>query len=394
MTIHKHYVDLKSIKKNTTLVDPYFPSKYGFSPYRACQHGCKYCDGRAEKYYVDGDFEKDIVIRKNVPDLLDRQLSKYREKAIIGMGSGVSDPYQPVESDERLMRKCANVIAAHQFPAYVMTKSALILEDIDLWEEVHKTAGFTLYVSLTFADDAPRKTIEPGASSVEKRLEMLKTVKERGIFAGVLAMPFIPYISDTEENITALYEKLQAINVDFAIPGCLTLRPGKQKDIFLDVLQSHFPELHNKYETLYHKNLKSGAPTYAYRQQFAQRVNAIQEKFRIPWLVPHHVYKNQFPLYDEIYILLNHMQSLYARDGVDISPLNAGLKNYTDWFLEEKKRFNRRRNLDQSYLEEKLISLIRFNQFEEIIGNEKLTEFIKEIVIDRKTFDYMELKTV
>jgi hypothetical protein len=292
------------------------------------------------------------------------------------------------------MRKCAKIIAAHQFPAYVMTKSALILEDIDLWQDVHQAAGFTLYVSLTFVDDALRKIIEPGASSVEKRLEMLKTFKERGMFTGVLTMPFIPDITDTEENMTALYEKLRAINIDFAIPGCLTLRPGKQKDIFMDVIRLHFPELQNGYEKLYHKNLKSGAPTYAYRQQFAQRVNAIQERFGVPWLVPHHVYKNQFPLYDEVYILLNHMKGLYARDGVDISPLNIGLKNYTDWFLAEKKRFNRRRNLDQTYLEEKLISLIRFNQFEEIIGNEKLTEFIKEIVIDRKTFDYVELKTV
>ncbi|OCL26640.1 hypothetical protein U472_11715 [Orenia metallireducens] len=70
MIIRKHYKSLKAISKNTKLVHTYFPRKYNFSPYQACQHRCKYCDGRADKYYVEGDFERDIVIRDNLPQLL------------------------------------------------------------------------------------------------------------------------------------------------------------------------------------------------------------------------------------------------------------------------------------------------------------------------------------
>jgi len=90
--ITRHLVELKSIGRNTMLVDTVFPHKYSFSPYQACQHACKYCDGRAEKYYVHGDFETDIQVRQNVPDLLETSARKWRERGSILIGSGVVIP--------------------------------------------------------------------------------------------------------------------------------------------------------------------------------------------------------------------------------------------------------------------------------------------------------------
>ena len=139
----------------------------------ACQHGCLYCDGRAEKYYVEGEFDRDIIIRSNLPEVLERELPKLREKGFVSIGSGVSDAYQPVEEQEKLMQKCAEILVQHPFPVTVLTKSALILRDIDLWTKVHERSGFMLVVSLAFADDELRSTFEPGAGTIEQRLTML-----------------------------------------------------------------------------------------------------------------------------------------------------------------------------------------------------------------------------
>ena len=104
--IEKIYRTVKKAIRREQLADPFTISMYRFSPYHACEHGCSYCDGRAEKYYVDGVFDRDIIIRENEPELLELELPKLRERAPIGIGSGVTDVYQPVEVNERLMRRC------------------------------------------------------------------------------------------------------------------------------------------------------------------------------------------------------------------------------------------------------------------------------------------------
>ena len=318
MIINKQYIEIKSaLRKKTKLVDTYFLSKYSFSPYRACQHACKYCDGRAEKYYVDGDFDKDIVIRKNLPILLEKELGKIREKGTISIGSGVSDAYQPIEKEEEIMRKCAEILSNHNLSAFVMTKSSLIMRDIDIWEKVHKKSGFTLMISLTFADSSYehiREIFEPNVSSIEERFETLRAFKKRGMYIGVLAMPFIPYITDSEENILKLFENLKKIGTDFIVPGGLSLRPGKQKDVFMEVIKDKFPHLSKKIEIIYKENRQSGNSIFSYRKQFYRKMEKI---FSLPSVAPvltetpHRIYKNCFPIYDEIYILLNHLYLLY-----------------------------------------------------------------------------------
>ncbi len=151
--IRKHHKTIKKALRKRDLVDPYFVSKYSFSPYQACRHGCLYCDGRAEKYYVEGDFERDVVIKENLPILLEKELDRLREPGTICIGSGISDPYQPVEEEELIVRECARILAKRDLPVSVMTKSSLIRRDLDLWCEVNRKSRFTLMVSLTTTDD-------------------------------------------------------------------------------------------------------------------------------------------------------------------------------------------------------------------------------------------------
>ena len=171
--------------------------KYSFSPYMACAHGCVYCDGRAERYYVEGDFERDIVVRPNLPELLASELPKLRERGFISIGSGISDAYQPIEAENRIMARCAEVLAAHDHPVTLMSKSALALRDLDAWKAVNDRTRFMMLVSLTHADDGTRQVWEPGASSVDDRIEMLRRFSEAGCATGVLAMPLLPEITDT-----------------------------------------------------------------------------------------------------------------------------------------------------------------------------------------------------
>lgn len=390
--INKHYVEVKSIKKNTGLPDTYFVSKFGFSPYKACQHSCKYCDGRSEKYYVEGDFEKDITIRKNIPEVLDASLRKFRERGIIGISSGVSDPYQPVEAKEKLMIDCAKIIANHRYPAMLFTKSNMVLRDIDLWEEVHRKAGFTLMMSIVYPEDDIRKKFEPYASSVEARLRTLKAFKDRGMSVGVLAMPILPFITDHPNQLTRMVEQYQEAGVDCVMPGSMTLRPGINKKTYFDVIEAHYPHLLKQYEALYSENRQSGSPKNYYSKKIHTTYARIITEHGIPDYIPHKLYKNRMPIYDELYILMSHMIKLYDRKKVNVDALVLARKRYAKWLSDEKNFYNRRRNLSFDELESKVINMLDNGTIMDHFQNEKLMNFFKQVVLEGKVFNYITLK--
>jgi DNA repair photolyase len=390
--INRHYRTVKKALKRENLSGTFLGAKYRFSPYMACQHGCLYCDGRAEKYYVEGEFDRDIVIRANLPEMLQGELARLRERGIISIGSGVSDAYQPVESSEGLMRRCAEVLARQRFPVTVLTKSSLISRDIDLWSKINTQAGFMLVVSLVFTDDSLRKIFEPRAASVEQRLKILETFKARGCRTGVLAMPFIPLIADAEDHILRLFDRLAAIPVDFVMPGALTLRPGRQKETFFRLMAERYPEELEEMRALYAEERQSGVPLLKYRKELHRRFDGAQREFGIPSLVPHGYYQGRVHLYDEVNILLHHMVELYSCRGIGVESLRRALERYMSWLTERKRQYNRRRSWSYSELERELVGLIREERLESILGNRKLSVFLEDIVIDRKTLDYSTLK--
>jgi len=390
--INKQYRIVKKAIKKSIFPDSYFVSKYQFSPYMACEHACKYCDGRAEKYHVEGDYEKDIIIRENLPQILAEELPKLREPGTIIIGSGISDSYQPVEKEERIMRQCAEVLSEHDFSVCVMTKNSLVERDLDIWKKIDQKNGFSLVMSLTFSDDKHRQIFEPGASSVKERISTLKLFKKEKITTGVLAMPFLPYISDNEGNIRNLMIKLKEINIDYVIPGLLTLRPGKQKDIFMKTLNQNYPQFTLKYEELYCNNLPSGMPIYNYRKAKFRLAEKIISETEINEEVPHQIYINRFAIYDEIFILLSHMISLYSRENIPVFRLKKAYKKYCSWLEVEKKQFNRKRSRKYTDIEDMILVFLENNEFEKLIENKKLTDFLKQIIVEKKYFDYRELK--
>jgi DNA repair photolyase len=387
-----HEREVKGALRKAPLAEPFFASRYSFSPYMACGHGCAYCDGRAERYWVEGEFDRDIVVRTNIAERLDHDLARAREHAPVSVGSGISDAYQPVEERLGLMRKAAEVLLRHRFPASVLTKSSTALRDLDLWRRVNASAGFTLSVSLVFADDGERAIFERGASPVADRVAALRAFKEAGCGVGVYAMPLLPWITDTGEALGRLLGLCRAAGVDFVIPGGLTLRPGRQKDFFLDRLAASHPDLVPRYRELYGEDRASGACRPAYGREVAVRFARAVEAAGIATRIPHRLYRGRLPVYDELHVLLCHMVDLYDGRGRETGRLEAAVGRYRAWLTARKREFNRRRTLTQEGLEEELRALLSTGRAAELLGNARLAGFLREVVIDGRVFDYVTLR--
>lgn len=391
------------VLKPADLPDNFTRSLYKIAPYRGCGHGCRYCDGRAERYYVEGDFERDVVIRGEMPGLLAEDLPKARERGFVAFGSGTTDPYQPLEARESITGRCAALLAARAdeadhggtgfaLPAMVMTKSALALRDLPLWKRVNAASGFLLMVSITSLDEELRAAMEPGASSFAERLALLRAFKEAGCAVGVLAMPFLPSLSDSESSIRALYEAVSAIGVDFVMAGGVTLRPGRQKDFYLSALAAYRPDLLEPTRALFTNEKESGAPWASATKGLRARIAQVSRDFALPWLLPHAVYSRILPAHDSLRLLLRDMLELYGARGVDTAALRASADRYDAWLVACRRAFRRRRNEGYGALEEALPRAEASGELAKVLDNPRLSRFVGAIVREGAVFDYRSLR--
>ncbi len=392
MSVRVHQKDVKKALTRNRAAEPFWCARYRFSPYQNCEHGCLYCDGRAERYYMDGVFEEDISVRTNLPELLANELSKLREKGIISGGSGVSDIYQPIENDLKLTRECARAIWDAGQPAAIATKNALAVRDLDLWGPVARDAGLIFMMSIVTLDDQVRARFEPGASAIADRVHALRAFKEAGAVTGVLAMPLLPDICDSEDQISGLFSALKESGVDFIIPGGLTLRPGRQKDRFFSALADHDPGLIPLYERLYGENRSSGSPLARYAGELNQRAWGVLKELGLPGIIPHRAYRTMLGPADELHILFWHMVELYSMRGVNTRRLKSAAKAYSAWLDEIRKDFNRRRSLPPDYVNGKLLETARSGGLGTLLGNTRLGEFARRVLLEREIFDYLEMK--
>ncbi len=380
------------------LPDTFTRSLYKVSPYRGCAHGCRYCDGRAERYYVEGDFEKDIIERRDIPDRFLRDISKVRERGLVAFGSGTTDPYQCREGELGIVRACAGLLADGPFPALgplpalVMTKSSSVTGDLPLWTKVARQAGFVLMVSLTSLDEDVRRVMEPGASPFAERVAALRAFKAAGCATGILAMPLLPGITDGEDNIRRLYELAGSIGVDFLMPGGLTLRPGRQKDLYLSTIKAWRPDLLDWTIDLYREERPSGAPTRNASGALFQRIGAIRRESGIPFLLPHHLTARLLPPHDALRLLLRDMVELYSERGVAVHALKGSADAYDLWLIAQRRRFRRTRSLPAAWLEESLPRAARDGTLSRVLDNPKLTRFCESILFDGARLDYLTLK--
>lgn len=235
-----HKVDAKGI----------LSSSNGMNIYRGCQHNCIYCDSRSLCYGMEHDFE-DIEVKQNAPFLLEKALKSKRKKCMIGTGA-MSDPYIPLERELKLTRRCLEIIDRYGFGATVLTKSADVLRDLDLFRNINNKSKAVIQMTLTTYDESLCRIIEPNVSSTKERFEALKIFRDNGIPTVVWLDPFLPFINDTEENIRGLLDYCVKAEVKGII--CfdigLTLRSGN-REYFYKQLDRYFPKLKEKYIRTY-----------------------------------------------------------------------------------------------------------------------------------------------
>ena len=172
--------------------------------YRGCSHGCIYCDSRSKCYQFSHAFE-DIEVKQNAPELLENCLRKKRKRCMIGTGS-MCDPYIPLEKELCLMRRCLEIIEKYYFGAALITKSDLVLRDLDLLARINNKTKAVVQMTLTTADDKLCKIIEPGVCPTSRRFEVLQACHEAGIPTVVWFSPLLPFINDTRENIDGIID--------------------------------------------------------------------------------------------------------------------------------------------------------------------------------------------
>ena len=250
-----HFIDAKGILTGNG-------GHYGMNIYRGCTHGCIYCDSRSTCYHFTHPFE-DIEVKQNAPDLLEKALRSKRRRCMIGTGS-MSDPYMHCEEKLQLTRRCLEIILQNGFGVAIQTKSDLILRDIDLLDEINRTAKCVVQITPTTYDDRLCSIVEPNVCNTKERIKVLEKMQERGIPTVVWMTPILPFINDTAENITAILEECARVGtkgiIDFGMG--LTLREG-DREYYYAALDRHFPGLRDQYIRQYGNSYELPSPNAA-----------------------------------------------------------------------------------------------------------------------------------
>lgn len=242
------FIEAKKILSSWSDGEGWFGSNYGMNIYKGCCHGCIYCDSRSECYRID-NFDN-VKGKKDVLLLLEKDLSSKRKKGIVATGA-MSDPYNPFEEKYKLTRGALELIDRYGFGSSLLTKSDLIVRDIDLLSRIKSHSPVMVKFTITTFDDDLCKRIEPNVAITSRRLSALKEISDKGIFTGVLIWPILPFINDSEENIRLIIKAAAENGASFVTPYFgVTLRLN-QRVYFYQKLDKLFPGLKEKYIKTY-----------------------------------------------------------------------------------------------------------------------------------------------
>ncbi len=251
------WIQAKTILSGYAENNPWFGVNYNMNIYKGCNHGCIYCDSRSSCYRVK-DFDQ-VRAKENVLALLERELKSKRKTGVVGLGA-MSDPYNPFEKQYRLTRGTLERINRFGYGIAIATKSSLIERDIDLLKEISQHSPVLIKITITAADDALCRKIEPHVSVSSQRLRTIKKLSQEGIFVGILCMPVLPFIEDTEKNISDILDLAYENGAKFVYPKFgVTLREN-QREWYFDKLDVLFPSLKEEYIRYYGNSYECISP--------------------------------------------------------------------------------------------------------------------------------------
>ena len=222
----------------------------GMNLYRGCRHGCIYCDSRSACYRMEHPFE-DIEVKQNALILLEDALRRKRRPCMIATGS-MSDPYTPPEEELRYTRRALELILQYGFGMTLLTKSSLVLRDLDLLQRINSQTKCVVQMTLTTWEESLCRILEPNVSTTTERFAALMKLKEAGIPTVVWLCPILPFLNDTAENINRLLDCCEQAGVRGIVQFGMgvTLRQGN-REYFYRHLDRHFPGLKERYISTY-----------------------------------------------------------------------------------------------------------------------------------------------
>ena len=232
---------IKEIKVKTALSPSKLPGlDYALNPYRGCTHACVYCYAPSVIHW-NGKWGDIVEAKVNLPRILSKQL-RNTEKGVVGLGT-VTDPYQPAEEKFEITRRSLELLKLHDFPVCIMTKSALVLRDIELLREF---SNIEVGITLTAPDDTVREKLESGASSVSERLHALRELREAGIDTWVFLGPLMPFITDIEALVGAVAE----VEPKYVIVDRLRMKKGVWENVRRFV-EEFYPQYLDEYVRIF-----------------------------------------------------------------------------------------------------------------------------------------------
>jgi len=312
-------IHAKSILRKAKKIDSWFVSRYGMNLYRGCCHNCSYCDGRAEGYYVEGEFGRDVAVKVNAPEKLEHELDpagkrKPLEKGFVMVGGGVGDSYQPAEQKYKLTARVLEVLRKRGLPVHILTKSVLVERDRDIISGINEMSRAVVSFSFSSVDDGISRVFEPGVPAPSRRLEALRSFAAAGIPCGMFLMPVIPFVTDTPEMIERAVRAAAGAGAGFVVFGGMTLKRGRQKEHFMGVYGGQYPRLATECESIYGDN-KWGMPAEEYYCALNSIFLAAARQYRVPVRMPPEIFGDILGDNEKVIVFLEHMDYMLRMKG-------------------------------------------------------------------------------
>ncbi|MCQ6270033.1 Rv2578c family radical SAM protein [Pseudarthrobacter sp. R1] len=248
-----HEVTAKSVL-NKIPAGSRMPFEWTINPYRGCSHACVYCFARKTHTYLDFDagldFDSQVVVKVNAAEVLRKELAKpswTRQQVALGTNT---DPYQRAEGRYQLMPGIISALADSGTPLSILTKGTLLARDIPLLKSAATQVPVGVGISLAMTDEALSEAVEPGTPGPRARLKLVSRLRDAGLPCGVMAMPILPWLSDSDEALDSLFASLASAGATGVTAGALYLKPGT-REWFMKWIAANHPGLAGHYRRLY-----------------------------------------------------------------------------------------------------------------------------------------------
>lgn len=256
------------------------PFTHAINPYRGCEFACRYCYARYTHEFMEltpEAFERNIFYKQNAAWMLEQELARVKPGTEIALGTA-TDPWQPLERRQKVTRSLLEVFARTRgFSLGIVTKSALIVRDIDLLREIGRRHRLTVHLTITTMDTALARTLEPRAPRPDLRIQTLGKLRQAGIRAGVFCSPLMPGITDSRRSIEAVARAAAGVGASFLAANPLFLK-SCSLPTFFKFVEENFPEQLEAYRRRYGT---SAFVSPEYRKRVAEIVDAVCRQYKL-----------------------------------------------------------------------------------------------------------------